>query len=304
MTKIKTYDLMRLRQIDREKFEEIIKKYADYFCSLTDEERKGLFKKDPNAELIREFISKLFGLTIKFTEEDVLRRWFDSAKSQNFFEDIECAQGIGNDKMIDCLLNLPFEKKIEIINEAEYYGDLDIAEKLLDIEGRTKKAESALASFREEINERLDEIDKDIAEKLRVLRETTVAIEDRTKKAEPTLELFRGEVNGRLDKIDSEIKEFTQESQQTFIAISATQYRNAIKSAPEEKDLIESLGDAMVKAAIKGISEAFEEGVKDISKIPFEQIKNYLLRIPDEELVKLSREKFKSPEDFAEVPEE
>ena len=262
MTKLKTYDLIRLRQIDREKFENVIKGYAEFFGKLTDEERKRIFKKDPNAELICEFISKLFKLSIKITEEkEVLERWFDSAKSKGF-KGIELTQEIGIDKKKEYLIHLPFWQLNKIINEAEYYGDFDIAEKLLDIEGRTKKAESAL-------------------------------------------ELFRGEVNGRLDKVDSEIKEFKQESQQTFITIRAPQYRTAIKSAHEEKDLIELLGDAVVKAAIDGISEAVEEGVKegvkDLSKISFEQIKKYLLRLSDEELVKLSGEKRKSPEDFVEV---
>jgi uncharacterized FlaG/YvyC family protein len=219
MTKLKTYDLIRLRQIDREKSEKVIKEYAEFFGKLTGEERERIFKKDPNAELICEFISKLFKLSIKITEGDILRRWFDYAKSQNFFEDIECAQGIGNDKMIDCLLHLPFEKKIKIINEAEYYGDLDIAEKLLDIEGRAKKAESALASFREEINERLNEIDKDVAEKLRELKETTVAIEDRTKNTESALASFREEINGRLDDIDKDIAEKLGVLKETTVAI-------------------------------------------------------------------------------------
>lgn len=167
MTKIKTYDLMRLRQIDREKFEEIIKKYADYFCSLTDEERKGLFKKDPNAELIREFISKLFRLTIKSAEKEVLRRWFADAKSKN--KDIESLQGIGNDEMKGHLLNLSFWQLNDIIKEIEYFGDIDIAEKLLDIEDITKKTESILEPFKE----RLDEIDN-IAEKSEDLQKTSV----------------------------------------------------------------------------------------------------------------------------------
>ena len=349
MTKLKTHDLIKLRQIDREKFEKVIKGYADYFGDLLkdDERKREIFKKDPNAELICEFISKLFRLTIKSAEKEVLRRWFADAKSKN--KDIESLQGIGNDEMKGHLLNLSFWQLNDIIKETEYFGDLDIAEKLLDIEGRTKKAESALASFREgingrldkidkdiaekleelkettvaiedrtkntesalelfreEINGRLDEIDKDIAEKLGELKETTVAIEDRTKKAESALASFREEINGRLDKVDSEIKEFKQESQQTFITIRATQYRTAIKSAHAEKDLIELLRDAVVKAAIDGISEAVEEGVKegvkDLSKISFEQIKKYLLRLSEEELVKLSGEKWKSPEDFVEVP--
>jgi hypothetical protein len=174
MTRLKTYDLIRLRQIDREKFDKVIKEYAEFFGKLTDEERKRIFKKDTNAELICEFISKLFKLSIKITEEkEVLERWFDYAKSKGF-KGIELTQEIGIDEKKEYLIHLPFWELNKIINEAEYFGDLDIAEKLLDIEGRTKKAESALASFREWINGRLDKIDKDIAEKLEELRETTV----------------------------------------------------------------------------------------------------------------------------------
>ena len=217
MTKLKTCDLIRLRQIDREKFEKVIKGYAEFFGKLTDEERKRIFKKDPNAELICEFISKLFKLSIKITEEkEVLERWFDSAKSKGF-KGIELTQEIGIDKKKEYLIHLPFWQLNKIINEAEYYGDLDIAEKLIDIEDRTKNTESTFASFREEINGRLDKIDKDSTENLRELRETTVAIEDRTKNTESTLAEFIEEVNGRLDKIDKDIAEKLGELKETTV---------------------------------------------------------------------------------------
>jgi gas vesicle protein len=169
MTKLKTHDLIKLRQIDREKFEKVIKEYADYFGDLLkdDERKREIFKKDPNAELICEFISKLFRLTIKSAEKEVLRRWFADAKSKN--KDIESLQGIGNDKMRGHLLNLSFWQLNDIIKESEYFGDLDIAEKLLDIEDITKKTESILESFKG----RLDKIDN-IAEKSKDLQKTSV----------------------------------------------------------------------------------------------------------------------------------
>lgn len=298
MTKLKTHDLIRLRQIDRKKFEKVIREYANHFGKLKDDERKRKFEKDPNAEQIYEFISKLFRLTIKITEEEeVLRRWFANAKSKNYIkEDTESLQ-----EMKVHLLKLSFEEKNNIIKETDYFGDLDIAEKLLDIENKAKNTESTLAEFKDMVNGRLEEIDKDINEKFEELKKDTSDKHEGLlkviKNTESTLESFRDEVNGKLNEIGEKLEGLTKDTSGKLDEVDDK--LEGLKKDTSDKHegalkVYKEVSEKAKEGVVEAIKEEAKQKAKEIVNDIIEKIKGFVK--PSE------KEESKSPENLKEEP--